>query len=97
MALGNLTGRIAQSFAKAFIPKSYRVRMRSHLLVDRWAMELTEREKFLNYAFQALKFNGIDGDYAEFGCSGGHTFGFAYHQAKFNGYDTHLWAFDSFQ
>ena len=71
--------------------------MRSHLMVDRWAMELTEREKFLNYAFQALKFNGIDGDYAEFGCSGGHTFGFAYHQAKFNGYDTHLWAFDSFQ
>lgn len=97
MGLGDVMESVALGLVKTLVPKSYRVRIRAHMLVDRWAMELTEREKFLNHAFQALKFNGIDGDYAEFGCSGGHTFGFAYHQAIFNGFETHLWAFDSFQ
>ena len=96
MGLTDAVGRIAEGVAKAFIPKRYRVRMRNYLLVDQWAVELIERERFLNHAFRALAFNGISGDYVEFGCSGGHTFGFAYNQAKFNGHGAHFWAFDSF-
>lgn len=48
--------------------------------------------------FKALEFNGISGDYAEFGCHGARTFRYAYDQIKSRPkIARHLWAFDSFQ
>jgi len=62
--------------------------------------EDAERFEFLRKAFIALKFNGIAGDYAEFGCWGANTFRMAYRILAKYTYDVgpfHLWAFDSFQ
>ena len=55
------------------------------------------REEFFYNAFKALSFNGIDGDYLEFGCHGCMTFALAYHNAVKHGHKAKLWAFDSFQ
>lgn len=55
------------------------------------------RQEFFYNAFRALSFNGIDGDYAEFGCFGGMTFALAYHESRRHRYKARLWAFDSFQ
>lgn len=55
------------------------------------------RQEFFYNAFRALSFNGIDGDYAEFGCCGGKTFALAYHEATRHKHKAKLWAFDSFQ
>ena len=71
-------------------------------MVGPWLFDLYRRERrcrqelFYN-AFKALRFNGIDGDYAEFGSWGGITFGLAYHEARRHGHPARLWAFDSFQ
>ena len=55
------------------------------------------RSEFFHNAFKALTFNGIDGDYAEFGCHSGMTFGMAYTESRRHGNKAKLWAFDSFQ
>ena len=55
------------------------------------------RQEFFYNAFRSLSFNGIDGDYAEFGCYGGKTFALAYHEAKRHKHKARLWAFDSFE
>jgi O-methyltransferase len=55
------------------------------------------REHFFYSAFQALSFNGICGDYVEFGSWGGNTFKIAYWEARRHGHGARLWAFDSFQ
>ena len=55
------------------------------------------RQEFFADAFKALVFNGITGDYAEFGSCGGTTFFLAYREAKRHGHPAHLWAVDSFQ
>jgi O-methyltransferase len=52
---------------------------------------------FLRHAFRALAFNGIEGNYAEFGCCGGQTFGMAYQAGRHTGFKGEMWAFDSFQ
>jgi hypothetical protein len=64
--------------------------------------ELARRKEFLWSAFTALRFNGITGDYAEFGCCGANTFCMAYKIAKAHRLHgtigpIHFWAFDSFQ
>lgn len=59
--------------------------------------ELADRALFLDHAFKALSYNGIRGDYAEFGCAGGNTFAFAYDACRRHRHDGHLWAFDSFE
>lgn len=59
--------------------------------------EKTCRQEFFYNAFNALAFNGIDGDYAEFGCWGGMTFALAYHESRRHQHQAKLWAFDSFQ
>ena len=68
----------------------------------------SDRREFFRRAFIALGFNGITGDYAEFGCHTGTTFKIAYeestkatkHLADYT-YDfmskRRFWAFDSFQ
>ena len=71
-------------------------------VVDRYVYQVYERERlcrkeFFYNAFKALSFNGIDGDYVEFGCWGGMTFALAYHEAAKHGHKAKLWAFDSFQ
>ncbi|MGH7859276.1 MAG: TylF/MycF/NovP-related O-methyltransferase, partial [Candidatus Binatia bacterium] len=70
----------------------WRIRRDPSYLVER-----RDWQEFFRRAFTALKFNGIDGDYAEFGCAGGRTFSLAYHESRRIGWDGKLWAFDSFQ
>lgn len=55
------------------------------------------KREFFWSAFKALDFNGITGDYAEFGCYNGQTFRLAFDQIRQRRWQRHLWAFDSFQ
>jgi len=66
-------------------------------LLNRREQEKLGRLQFFYNAFKALSFNGIDGDYAEFGCYGGTTFGHAFRESRYHGHTAKLWAFDSFQ
>lgn len=59
--------------------------------------ERVERERFFYNSFKALSFNGVTGDYVEFGCHSGGTFSMAYKFSRLHGLDLKLWAFDSFQ
>jgi O-methyltransferase len=72
-------------------------RFREKILFRPSWREQTCRQEFFYNAFQALAFNGIDGDYTEFGCSGGMTFALAYHESRRLQHQAKLWAFDSFQ
>lgn len=72
---------------KLIADRVYRVRARERL----------GRQEFFYNAFKALSFNGIDGDYVEFGCGGGKSFALAYHEAVRHKHKAKLWAFDSFQ
>jgi hypothetical protein len=72
---------------RKLIPKRYRK--------DNYHEEIHRRE-FMRRAFTALSFNGISGDYAEFGCCGGMTFKLAYQESRKRGFNCRLWAFDSF-
>ena len=74
----------------------------SDRVVGPWLFDLYRRERlvrreFFYNAFKALRFNGIDGDYAEFGSWGGLTLGLAYEESRRHGHPAKLWAFDSFQ
>jgi O-methyltransferase len=62
------------------------------------AIERTLRGKseFFECAFVALSFNGISGDYAEFGCYGGTSMSLAWQEITANPVPRHMWAFDSF-
>jgi len=53
--------------------------------------------EFFLHAFKALDFNGIDGDYVEFGSYSGMTFHLAFDQIRRRKTKRHMWAFDSFQ
>lgn len=64
---------------------------------DQWLYDFLEEKAFFLKAFQTLAFNGIEGDYAEFGCHGAETFRLAWGAARLVGHDAHLWAFDSFE
>ncbi len=58
--------------------------------------EEQHRREFMRRAFHALNFNGISGDYAEFGSHGATTFALAYHEIARWPRARKLWAFDSF-
>jgi len=73
---------------KKLIPKTFRRDNQYHEEMDRRA--------FMRKAFAALAFNGISGDYVEFGCCGGMTFKLAYQESRKRGLNSKLWAFDSF-
>lgn len=60
------------------------------------SIRLHDHEVFFRRAFNALSFNGIDGDYVEFGCCSCLTFSLAYKHSRKCGMRTKLWAFDSF-
>lgn len=61
------------------------------------AAERRERAEFLRRAMHLLGFNGISGDYLEFGCFSGTTFSIAYYEARKSPVPRRGWAFDSFQ
>ncbi len=52
---------------------------------------------FFGDAFKALHFNGITGDYVEFGCHNALTFRLAYDEIERRSLATRMWAFDSFE
>jgi hypothetical protein len=68
-----------------------------HQLVSWYQDELHDLTRFYCRAFQALIYNGIEGDYAEFGCFGAKTFTQAWRARQVVGHAAHLWAFDSFE
>ena len=55
------------------------------------------KRQFLWTAFKVLEFNGIDGDYAEFGVRNGKTFRLAFDQIRARSIKRHMWAFDSWK
>ena len=59
--------------------------------------EMPARKEFFRRAFHYLHFNGIEGDYAEFGCYGAMTFRMSWFACQAFRYDAHLWGFDSFR
>lgn len=84
---------------KKYVPRRLRRMLRKYIspvLKDAYYYEYEGRRVFFRRAFTALAFNGIDGDYAEFGCCGGMTFGLAYKYSRKQKYYPRLWAFDSF-
>lgn len=57
-----------------------------------------EYRRFFLKSLVMLSFNGIAGDYMEFGCCGATTFSTAYHAINYAGAPPrHLWACDSFE
>jgi O-methyltransferase len=85
---------------KRYVPRRLRRTYRryvSPIVRDSYYRDNTSRKEFFRCAFSALAFNGIDGDYAEFGCCGGVTFGLAFRQSRKSNYFCKLWAFDSFK
>lgn len=54
------------------------------------------RPEFMRRAFHALNFNGITGDYVEFGSHGARTFSRAFSENQGGSIKRKLWAFDSF-
>jgi O-methyltransferase len=58
---------------------------------------IRSRSEFFEHAFVALSFNGISGDYAEFGCYGGASMWLAWQEIVANPVRRHMWAFDSFR
>lgn len=80
---------------KTFLTDDYDV-LKGLLENDVNAHERFQRREFFRRAFHALSYNGIDGDYAEFGC-GKITFALAYAESRRAKYPCHLWALDSFQ
>jgi len=80
---------------KRLVPTVYRRNYNCNMSISE--RQRRGRQEFFYNAFKALSFNGIDGDYVEFGCCGGMTFALAYHEATKHGHKAKLWAFDSFQ
>jgi hypothetical protein len=64
---------------------------------DRWRTDFVELKDFMRKAFSFLRFNKIEGDYAEFGVFGGRTFALAYGASRLIEHHVHMWAFDSFE
>lgn len=58
--------------------------------------EVRDRLEFLWKAFRLLAFNGVEGDYLEFGCGVGTTLTAAWRASQANRPARHLWGFDSF-
>lgn len=89
-----------KSYLRGAVPNRVR-RLRGEFL-DRLYGNHSHHERmavrdFLWNAFRALQFNEIDGDYAEFGCCGGQTFGLAATTQRHLGMTRQMWAFDSFK
>jgi hypothetical protein len=71
-------------------------RRRGVIELDPHSREWACRDEFFCNAFKALTFNGITGDYCEFGSHGCVTFRLAHKHSRRLGHQARLWAFDSF-
>lgn len=84
------------------LPERPRERLMKPLLWARHVAELgideeeADRHRFFRFAFHALCFNGISGDYVEFGSWTARSFRLAYDASRRTGYMCRLWSFDSF-
>lgn len=88
-----------KKIVKKLIPEKYHYDLRLlrfYLQGDDFYYELVYRREFMRNAFHLLSFNGITGDYAEFGCCSGNTFNLAYKESRKFNFNCKLWAFDSF-
>lgn len=72
-------------------------RLLGPILMDPRMLDWLDHETFFRRAFFTLSYNGIDGDYAEFGCHAAVTFSMAYRESRRHGLSCRLWAFDSFE
>jgi hypothetical protein len=68
----------------------------ARLRCEEWYREQAAVREFFRRAMYAIMFNGISGDYAEFGCWSAVTFRMAYWESRQIGFNIRLWAFDSF-
>jgi hypothetical protein len=57
---------------------------------------LRNKSEFFERAFIALSFNGMSGDYVEFGCPDGTSMWLAWQEIAANPVARHMWAFDPF-
>lgn len=67
-----------------------------YLPTDTDNAEIEERKRFIRAAFEALRVNGIAGDYVEFGSASAVTFRLAFAANRLARTHRHLWSFDSF-
>jgi hypothetical protein len=85
------------------LPDGPRDRVLRPLLWARHVVELgsdheeADRRRFFSQAFHALSFNGISGDYVEFGSWTARSFRMAYDASRRVGFNCGLWSFDSFE
>ena len=86
--------RQAQTGLIDYFPRGYRAVGLVAQTPEFW--EGDGRYEFLRRAFRMATFNGISGDYVEFGCNGCRTFAQAFHEMQRTGRQRMLWAFDSF-
>jgi hypothetical protein len=97
--MSGFKSRIMSGF-KSRIMSGFKSRIKKLIFYPYFRQDFQERkcrQEFFYNAFKALSFNGIDGDYAEFGCCGGMTFALAYYESRRHGHKARMWAFDSFQ
>jgi O-methyltransferase len=94
---------VLRAVAKTVLPARVTARITQLMRQRRWRQinasspEFLELQLFMQRAFTAIAFNGISGDYAEFGCWSGRTFVLAHKEIERAGVPRHLWAFDSFK
>jgi len=84
------------------MPEGPRERVLRPLLWARHVVELgsdheeADRRRFFSAAFSALRFNGISGDYVEFGSWTARSFRMAFDASRRLGSHCRMWSFDSF-
>lgn len=94
MGIRSFVGRFVSSDTKR---RYYHLRYSLTGRKEYWHYEPEEKEAFLRKAIRCIAFNGITGDYLEFGTHSATTFSAAHHYIKAIGFPRRLWAFDSFQ
>jgi len=88
-----------KDFLRKYISPKYRriyKKIFSPIFKDLDYYELKYRKEFFQRAFSAISFNGIDGDYVEFGCCGCRTFSLAFKMSRRFEMYCKMWAIDSF-
>jgi Macrocin-O-methyltransferase (TylF) len=88
-----------KQFIRVVLPAKALTRIRHArdvLFVTHHYYERSGRQELMRKAFTALAFNGIPGDYLEFGSWGGMTFALAYRESRRANFRCKLWSFDSF-
>ena len=71
--------------------------MNDRVLAEDRERALEFKRQFFWNAFKAIQFNGIAGDYVEFGCHGATTFTLAFDEICRRQLKSRMWACDSFQ